>query len=118
MPIVGVLGKNSHFGARPLLAYTVSACILILIQWLGLLPARPRLDRGLREYRSSVIMSHTKKYAVALVAANSKITHLCATRLSLAEASEWLESHQRAPSPDGQPCILLQPISAWKEDRK
>jgi hypothetical protein len=56
-------------------------------------------------------MSHPRKYAIALVAADSSLTRLCATRLSLAEAAAWLDSHRRAPSPDGQPCILLHPIS-------
>jgi hypothetical protein len=56
-------------------------------------------------------MSHTRKYAIALVGADSSLTGLYATRLSLAEAAAWLDSHRRAPSPDGQPCILLHPIS-------
>ena len=55
-------------------------------------------------------MSHSRKYAVALVGSGSRLTRLLATRLTLAEAAAWLDSHQRAPSPDGQPCILLQPI--------
>jgi len=55
-------------------------------------------------------MSHPRKYAIALLAADSSLIHLYAARLSLAEASAWLDAHQRAPSPDGQPCILLQPI--------
>jgi hypothetical protein len=56
-------------------------------------------------------MSHPRKYAVALISADSMLARLCATRLSLAEAAAWLDSHQRAPSPDGHPCILLQPIA-------
>jgi len=55
-------------------------------------------------------MSHTRKYAIALVNLNSTITHLCATRLSLTEAAAWLDSYKRAPTPDGQLCILLHPI--------
>ena len=56
-------------------------------------------------------MPHSRKYAVAFVDSHSTLTRLCATRLSLAEAVVWLESHRRAPSPDGQPCILRHPIS-------
>ena len=55
-------------------------------------------------------MFHPRKYAVALVGLDASITRLCATRLSLAEAAVWLDSHQRATSPDGRPCILLHPI--------
>ena len=56
-------------------------------------------------------MSHPRKYAIALLGPDSSLTLLCATRLSLAEAAAWLDAHQRAPSPAGQPCILLHPIS-------
>ncbi len=56
-------------------------------------------------------MFHPRKYAVALVGAEGSLIHLCATRLSLVEAVAWLKSHRRAPSPDGQPCILLHPLS-------
>ncbi len=55
-------------------------------------------------------MFHPRKYAVALVGSDSRLIRLCATRVSLAEATAWLDSHRRAPSPDGQPCILLHPI--------
>ena len=56
-------------------------------------------------------MSHSRKYAVAFIGPDATLTRLCATRLSLAEAAAWLASHQRAPSPDGQPCILRHPLS-------
>ncbi len=56
-------------------------------------------------------MSHPRKYAIALIGLDSTLIRLCAARLSLAEAAAWLDSQQRAPSPDGQPCILLQPIA-------
>jgi hypothetical protein len=56
-------------------------------------------------------MSHPRKYAIAFVDSHSTLTRLCATRLSLAEATAWLDSHRRAPSPDGQPCILRHPIA-------
>jgi hypothetical protein len=56
-------------------------------------------------------MSHPRKYAIALVGSDSSLVRLCAARLTLAEAAAWLDSHRRAPAPDGQPCILLQPIS-------
>ena len=56
-------------------------------------------------------MSHPRKYAIALVGSDSTLSRLCATRLTLAEAAAWLGSHQRAPSPDGQPCILLHPLA-------
>jgi hypothetical protein len=56
-------------------------------------------------------MFHPRKYAIAFVGSDSRLTRLCASRLSLAEAAEWLDSHGRAPSPDGQPCILLHPIA-------
>ena len=55
-------------------------------------------------------MSHPRKYAVALVNTDCSITQICAVRLSLAEAAAWLDSYERAPSPGGQPCILLHPI--------
>jgi hypothetical protein len=56
-------------------------------------------------------MSHIRKYAVAFVGSDSSLTRLWASRLSLAEAAQWLDSHRRAPSPDGQPCILLEPVA-------
>ena len=56
-------------------------------------------------------MFHPRKYAIALIGSDSSPLRLCATRLSLAEAAAWLDSHRQAPSPDGQPCILLHPLS-------
>jgi hypothetical protein len=56
-------------------------------------------------------MSLSRKFAVAFVGSDLSIKQLCAGQLSLAEAFAWLESHQRAPSPDGQPCVLLNPLS-------
>ena len=56
-------------------------------------------------------MFHPRKYAIAFVGSDSRLIRLCATRLSLAEAAAWLDSHRRAPSPDGQPCILWQPVA-------
>jgi hypothetical protein len=55
-------------------------------------------------------MSHPRKYAIALIGADCSLTHLYAVRLSLAEALAWLDAHRRAPSPDGQPCLLLHPL--------
>jgi hypothetical protein len=52
-----------------------------------------------------------RKFAVAFVSAEPSLLRLCGTHLSLAEAAAWLESHRRAPSPGGQPCILLHPVS-------
>ena len=57
-------------------------------------------------------MPHCRKYTVALVGSDSRLTCLLATRLTLVEAAAWLDSHRRAPAPEGQPCILLQPLAA------
>ena len=53
-------------------------------------------------------MSHSRKYTVALIGSDSRLRRVAAMQLTLAEAAAWLDSHQRAPSPGEQPCILLQ----------
>jgi hypothetical protein len=56
-------------------------------------------------------MSHSRNYAVAFVSADSSSLRLSAEHLSLDEAAAWLDSDCRAPSPDGQPCILRHPLA-------
>ena len=56
------------------------------------------------------MFSHERKYAVAIVGFDGAIVRFCATRLLLREAVAYLDSHKRAPSPHGQPCIMVHPI--------
>ena len=52
------------------------------------------------------MFSHDRKYVVAFVSQEGEIVRTCPTRLSLREAVAYLDSHERRPNADGEPCIL------------